>query len=246
MVLCIGLSAFVSDRYHELVVKNIDINLIDDNHHRFITRSEISSLLLSLGIVRNVTLNKEIELSNIENKLINHPAVSKAEVYFNNNGDLEIDIKKRTPIARFVSPIYEKNFYIDKQGYLMPLCSNYVCRVPIFSGNISFPENLNLYILDSLHKAKDFKKIYEMSKIINNDSFLKSQIVQIHINNNGYFDLIPRIGNQKILFGLAENMENKFKKIKFFYSNGPQCKELNNYDTLNVMYKNQIICSKRN
>ena len=40
-----------------------------------------------------------------------------------------------------------------------------------------------------------FQKIFKMSKIINNDSFLKSQIVQIHINNNGYFELIPRIGN---------------------------------------------------
>ena len=128
----------------------------------------------------------------------------------------------------------------------MPLCSTYVSRVPIFSGNITFPEKLNLYSLDSLHKATAFQEIYEMSKIINNDSFLKSQIVQIHINNNGYFEIIPRIGNQRILFGLAENMENKFKKIKLFYTNGPQIKELNNYDTLNVIYKNQIICSKRN
>ena len=48
----------------------------------------------------------------------------------------------------------------------------------------------------------------------------KSQIVQIHINNNGYFDIIPRIGIKNI-FGLAENMENKFKKIKLFI-NGPQ------------------------
>jgi len=246
LVLWIGLSAFVSNRYNELVIKNIDINLIDDNQHHFITKSEISSLLSSLGIVSEVTLNKEIELSHIENKLINHPAVSKAEVYFNNNGDLEVDIKKRTPIARFVSPVYEKNFYVDERGYLMPLCSTYVSRVPIFSGNINFPEKLNLYALDSLHRAPAFQEIYEMSKIINNDSFLKSQIVQIHINNNGYFELIPRIGNQRILFGLAENMENKFKKIKLFYANGPQAKELNKYDTLNVIYDNQIICSKRN
>ena len=128
----------------------------------------------------------------------------------------------------------------------MPLSSTYVCRLPVFSGNINFPENLNLFKLDTLHKLPIFQKIFKMSKIINNDSFLKSQIVQIHINNNGYFELIPRIGNQRILFGLAENMENKFKKIKLFYTNGPQIKELNNYDTLNVIYKNQIICSKRN
>ena len=85
-----------------------------------------------------------------------------------------------------------------------------------------------------------------MSKLINNDSFLKSQIVQIHINNYGYFELIPRIGNQRILFGSLDNMEKKFKKIKLFYTNGPDPKGLNLYDTLNVMYENQIICSKRN
>ena len=85
-----------------------------------------------------------------------------------------------------------------------------------------------------------------MSKLINNDTFLKSQIVQIHINNNGYFELIPRIGNQRILFGSSENMENKFKKIKLFYTNGPNSKDLNKYDTLNILYENQIICSKRN
>jgi cell division protein FtsQ len=85
-----------------------------------------------------------------------------------------------------------------------------------------------------------------MSKLINNDSFLKSQIVQIYINNNGYFEFIPRIGNQRILFGSIENMEKKFKKIKLFYKNGPQPKDLNKYDTLNVLYENQIICSKRN
>ena len=239
-------SSFISGKYQKIKLKNISIKIIDDNHHDFITKSEINSLLSSIGIVKNVSLKEEIYFSNIESKLCSHPAVNSAEVYFNNNGDLELEINKRTPIARFVSQVPEKNFYIDKSGFLMPLSSTYVCRLPVFSGNINFPENLNLFKLDTLHKLPIFQKIFKMSKIINNDSFLKSQIVQIHINNNGYFELIPRIGNQRILFGLAENMENKFKKIKLFYTNGPQIKELNNYDTLNVIYKNQIICSKRN
>jgi hypothetical protein len=47
------------------------------------------------------------------------------------------------------------------------------------------------------------------------------------------------------MFGTPLNMEKKLKKIKLFYTNGPSAKELNLYDTLNVMYNNQIICSKR-
>ena len=242
----IVLSGFVSNYYQFIKLKNVQINFIDDNLHEFITKSQVNSMLSLMGIVEKVTLKNEIDLSHIEEKLLNHSAINSAEVYFNNNGNLQVNIKKRTPIARFVSPVYEKNFYIDDNGFLMPLCSTYVSRVPIFSGKINLPERLNLYVLDSLHKSPDFQKIYKMSKLINNDSFLKSQIVQIYINNNGYFELIPRIGNQRILFGSIENMEKKFKKIKLFYKNGPQPKDLNKYDTLNVLYENQIICSKRN
>ena len=242
----IVLSGFVSNYYKFIKLKNVQINFIDDNLHEFITKSQVNSMLSLMGIVEKVTLKNEIDLSHIEEKLLNHSAINSAEVYFNNNGNLQVNIKKRTPIARFVSPVYEKNFYIDDNGFLMPLCSTYVSRVPIFSGKINLPERLNLYVLDSLHKSPDFQKIYKMSKLINNDSFLKSQIVQIHINNNGYFELIPRIGNQRILFGSIENMEKKFKKINLFYKNGPQPKDLNKYDTLNVLYENQIICSKRN
>ena len=242
----IVLSGFVSNYYQFIKLKNVQINFIDDNLHEFITKSQVNSMLSLMGIVEKVTLKNEIDLSHIEEKLLNHSAINSAEVYFNNNGNLQVNIKKRTPIARFVSPVYEKNFYIDDNGFLMPLCSTYVSRVPIFSGKINLPERLNLYVLDSLHKSPDFQKIYKMSKLINNDSFLKSQIVQIYINNKGYFELIPRIGNQRILFGSTENMEKKFKKIKLFYKSGPQPKDLNKYDTLNVLYENQIICSKRN
>ena len=240
------LSGFVTNYYDELTLENIEINFINDNSQKFITKSEVNSMLLLMGIVNNVSLKKEIQLASIEKKLLNHSAIRNAQVYFNNNGGLKVDITKRTPIARFVSSVFEKNFYMDMRGFLMPVSKNYVSRVPIFSGEINFPERLDLNILDSLHRTAIFQEIYKMSKLINNDTFLKSQIVQIHINNNGYFELIPRIGNQRILFGSSENMENKFKKIKLFYINSPNPKDLNKYDTLNILYENQIICSKRN
>ena len=220
----IVLSGFVSSFYQDIKLKKVQINFIEDNHHEFITKSEVNSILSSMGIVEKVTLKHEINFFQIERKLLNHSAINSAEVYFNNNGNLVVYIRKRTPIARFVSPVFEKNFYVDDNGYLMPICSTYVSRVPVFSGKINIPDALNFYDLDSLHKSLDFQRIYKMSKLINNDSFLKSQIVQIYINNNGYFELIPRIGNQRILFGSTENMEKKFKKIKLFYKNGPSQK----------------------
>ena len=154
----IVLSGFVSNYYQFIKLKNVQINFIDDNLHEFITKSQVNSMLSLMGIVEKVTLKNEIDLSHIEEKLLNHSAINSAEVYFNNNGNLQVNIKKRTPIARFVSPVYEKNFYIDDNGFLMPLCSTYVSRVPIFSGKINLPERLNLYVLNSLHKSLIFRK----------------------------------------------------------------------------------------
>ena len=238
-------TAFFNGFYNEIKISNIKVNFISDNYHDLITKSEVSDMLSSYGIVKGVTLREEFNIEELEKKFLDHLAVESAEVYFVNNGTLTINIKKRTPVGRFISTTAEKNFYIDDRGCLMPLCSTYVAKVPLFSGNINFFESVNVYSSNSLNSLPIINKLYKMSQLINNDSFLKSQIVQIHINNNGYFELIPRIGNQRIMFGTPLNMEKKLKKIKLFYTNGPSAKELNLYDTLNVMYNNQIICSKR-
>ena len=238
-------SAFVTKSYQKILLSDVEINFISDNQHKFITKSEINDMLSSLGVVKGVAFRESFDIKFLEKKIFDHPAVKKVDVFFVNNGKLVINVKKRTPIGRVISTAAEKNFYIDKEGFLMPLCSTYVAKVPLFSGNIKLPETINIFSLTALNKLLIIQKVYKMSQLINNDSFLKSQIVQIHINNNGYFELIPRIGNQRILFGMPENMEKKFKKLKCFYTNGPAAKELNLYDTLNVMYNDQIICSKR-
>ena len=129
-------SSFISGKYQKIKIKNISIKIIDDNHHDFITKSEINSLLSSIGIVKNVSLKEEIYFSTIESRLCSHPAVNSAEVYFNNNGDLELEINKRTPIARFVSQVPEKNFYIDESGFLI---------------NGSTPEKIKFIVGDTYH-----------------------------------------------------------------------------------------------
>ena len=49
------LSGHVLNYYDSLKLKKIEINLIDDNFQNFITKSEIKSIISSLGIIKNVT-----------------------------------------------------------------------------------------------------------------------------------------------------------------------------------------------
>ena len=178
----------------------------------------------------------------MEKKLNTHFALENAEVYLLNTGELNVNLNKRTPIARLIANDPIHNAYIDEHGQLMRTSDSYVAKLPIFSGEFKWSDS---NFVNNVDRGL-LTQIYNMSRLINNDPFLKSQIVQIHINNNGYFELIPRIGNHKILFGSSDNMEKKFKKIKLFYTEGPSPKELNLYDTLNVMFNDQIVCSKIN
>ena len=242
LLVWIFLTAFANSEYGEIVLNKVNIVFIKDNQHHLITNDEVVDLVKDLGLVEGVSIKKDIHVDQIEKTLRSHYAVDKAEVYFLNNGDLHINIFKKTPIARLLGNTSDVNYYLDYNGQLMKTSDSYVAKLPIFSGEIFSindefePKSSTLII----------SEIYEMSQLINNDAFLKSQIVQIHIRNNGYFELIPRIGNHKILFGSPENMEEKLNKIKLFYTNGPDPKELNLYDTLNVMYNDQIVCSKIN
>lgn len=236
------LTAFVNNTHHQIVYNSLEIKFTKDNEHQLIKKSDVVEIIKDLGLVQGVTLNKEINTREVEKKLNTHFALENAEVYFLNTGELNVNLNKRTPIARLIANDPSDNAYIDEHGLLMRTSDYYVAKLTLFSGEFKWSDsNLVSNVNGSL-----ISKIYNMSRIINNDPFLKSQIVQIHINNNGYFELIPRIGNHKILFGPSDNMEKKFKKIKLFYTAGPSPKELNLYDTLNVMFNDQIVCSKIN
>ena len=236
------LTAFVNKTHHHIVYNSLEIKFTKDNEHQLIKKSDVVEIIKDLGLVQGVTLNKEINTREVEKKLNTHFALENAEVYFLNTGELNVNLNKRTPIARLIANDPIDNAYIDEHGLLMKTSDSYVAKLPIFSGEF---KNSDSNLVSNVNRGL-LMEIYNMSRLINNDPFLKSQIVQIHINNNGYFELIPRIGNHKILFGSTDNMEKKFKKIKLFYTEGPSPKELNLYDTLNVMFNDQIVCSKIN
>ena len=69
--------------------------------------------------------------------------------------------------------------------------------------------------------------------------------MQLHINENKEIELIPRVGNHIILLGSDEGLEAKFEKLMLFYQKGVQQIGWNQYSTINLKYKDQLVCLKR-
>lgn len=243
------LVGFVDGNYEAITCTSPVINIDKSNGHDFVTEELVLEKMNNMGYSFNNQLMGDIEIDRIEQSLLDMPGVKNAEVFKFNSGTVQIDITQRKPIARVITKGGLISFYIDENGDKMPLSDNYIAKVPVFNGEIKESQNRysvnELYENDSLKMISVLDDIYEVAKLLEENEFMRAQIVQIYFNKDKEMEMIPRVGNHRILFGDAKDAEIKFKKMTRFYTEVINPKELNLYDTLNIKYINQIICSKR-
>ena len=235
------LAAFTSKKHEETLCQRPNISITPYGDNDFLSETLVLKTLYNKGFELKGEIISNINIQEIE-EIINHlPEVETAEVYKNIDGTIQIDIIERNPVLRVFNN-KGQSFYIDHHGRTMPLSNNFVANTHVATGNInnSFRKDK-----DELDKNSILKAIFDVTEHIRQDTFLNSQIVQINVDENQEIVLIPRIGEQEILFGNGTGIENKFKRLKLFYKKGIEPHELNKYTTLNLKYKQQIICSKR-
>ncbi len=142
---------------------------------------------------------------------------------------------------------------MDTQGKLMLWSPDFTPRLLIASGNIkeryedwsklSVNELINN---DTLKTHTLLDDLYTMARFILADDFWSAHVEQIYINAIGEIELVPKVGDHTIIFGDPEQMTEKFWKLKIFYKEGLNYTGWENYDTLNLKFKNQVVCSKVN
>ncbi|MBS1651786.1 MAG: hypothetical protein JSU07_07235 [Bacteroidetes bacterium] len=253
MCLC-GLSfslAFVNKTEGETIVKNISIQIKNNSVNPFITETDIIDFF---NTRKDSLLNNKLKNLNmllLEKTLNSHPAIQKADVAADINGEIKINIIQRTPILRLINTDGE-SYYIDTEGKPMPLNENYTARVIVASGNINEPySRRNEWGFDYLNKNQKLKTItiiddlFELGKFINADSTLLDLVQQININSQNEIELFPAIGRQTIVLGDCNNLNEKFQKLKLFYKEGlNKTNAWNKYSKINLKYKNIVVATK--
>ncbi len=223
----VGLMAFSNRNQKKILCKDIDIH-IKENENDFIDSNTINELFSKKNQYPLGRSINEIELSELEKSINNHPLVKNVNVYSDISGKIYVEVQQKIPTARIVSN-YD-SFYIDKDGNKMLLSENHTARVLVISGNVDLISEL---------------KIFSLAKYIDEHSFWRSQIMQIYVDESGELLLIPRVGDQKIVFGKTDNMIKKFDKLSLFYRKGIVGNGWKKYSTINLKFKNQIVCTKK-
>jgi len=221
-------------------VKCTDVKILIPGADNFIEREEIDAILKEdQGILLGRNL-ENINIHKIEKKLQSNPYIGFAKVYVDMDGVLHIEVKQRQPILRILND-NGQDFYIDNDGLKMPISSNFTANVLVATGHIAEVFGSRV---DTLHTqlARD---LYKTAQYIKKDTLWDSQIEQIVVDQKNDIELIPRVGNQRIVLGNADSLEKKMKNLLLFYKKAMPQVGWDTYKTINIKYTNQIVCEKR-
>lgn len=242
---------FVRSEQQRMSCQGIEID-IDHNasSNRFVSEEGIRELISDLGY-NDSSLLSDIDIQQLENRLNNNPSILKADAYLSIPGKLLVDIDQRKPIIRVFSND-GSSYYIDEEGYLMPLSPAYTSRILVANGAIWAPygpssqADLSQPMANDSVMANDLlRDFYKVGMAVQNNPFWQAQINQVFRNDLGDLELIPRVGNHRIIIGTADNLDQKLKKLMIFYEKGLSKTGWNEYSVINLKFHNQVVCTKK-
>lgn len=230
--------SFVEKREVGYRIDDINVEIENAYENFFIDEADVMALIMEnegdsiLGDAYG-----RVSLKAIERRIESHSFVKDAEVFRDLKGHLVVKARQNKPIARLIAR-NGKNAYIGEEGDLLPVSRKYTARVPVITGGYVS----QLVDLGNVGNDEYATKVFDLINYINADKFWTMQIGQIDINAKGYVVMYPQVGDQRLEFGEAEDIDKKFKKLKIFFKQIMPTKGWNTYDRVNVAFKDQIIC----
>jgi cell division protein FtsQ len=216
-----------------------DLKVILPGRNNFIERNEIDRILLDAGgalIGRDL---RDINIHKLENSLKSNPFIEFAKVYVDMDGVIHAEVRQRQPILRLINRA-NVQFYIDENGLKMPLSENFTANVLVANGLID--EDFSGKV-DTLN-TKLAKDLFRMAQFIKADTLWDSQIEQLYVDVKGDIEMVPRVGNHKIILGDADSLQSKFKNLLAFYKKAMPKVGWDTYKSINLKFANQVVCSK--
>ena len=231
------LMSFISIKKHE--VKCTKVEILIPGADNFIEREEIDAILKNNEgelVGRNL---EAINIHEIEKTIKANPYIAYVKVYNEMNGVIHIEIKQRQPVLRILNA-GGQDYYIDSDGLKMPMSPNFTANVLVATGNIleGFSGRVDT-LLTPL--ARDLYKTALFSK---KDTLWDAQFEQIYVNDKNDIELIPRVGNQRIILGNADSLATKMNNLLVFYKQAMPKVGWNAYKTINLKYHNQIVAER--
>ena len=227
--LVLAVTAFNKPADRAAVCSEVKIDIDDEMPDGFLNAKDIKQMLEKQHLYPLAKSMMAVNARDIEESLQKNPFVQQAECYKAQNGLVCINLKQRMPIMHVMSAKGD-NYYVDIHGSILP--------------ETRFASDL-LVVTGAITKKYAQKTLTPVVNEIVRDKFWQSQIVQIHVLDDGSLEVVPRVGNHIVYLGSPIDVPRKLERLRKFYLYGLNQAGWNKYSYISVEFDNQIICKKK-
>lgn len=181
-----------------------------------------------------------IDVNCLEKALEESIYIKDAQIGGSLEGELLVTVEPYNPIVRVINK-YNEQFYLDETGRALPVRSQLPVNVLSVNGN--FITKYNEIRPDTL--IREISNLLECIRIINKDTFLRAQIGQIYIKENGHYLFVPLIGEHTVLFGSPEAPQERLEKMKIFYRDGLGTEAWKRCKNIDLRFKDRIVVQNK-
>ncbi len=260
----VGLLAFSARSTNTTPVKELAVEVDAPEGVHFIDDNAVREQVLhATDAVVGAPIG-EVDLVAIEEGLRHIGCVARANVYHTMDGTLHVKVKQREPIVRVINTD-GSSYYIDREGWTMPLSENYTARVLVVTGALFEPfaqlppMDLNA-ISDSLRQLTRSDEILQLATVVANDPVWNALFDNATVDAVGEFEIVPRIGGQRVKVGrlqgtsmhtranakeMRELITARLDKLRAFYQQGMPQSDWRMYSTIDTRFADQVICTRR-
>lgn len=231
-------SAINRKRNATIVATRVVVQPLDGNVLLIDSADVVRIITRSWGEPLNGKQMSEVDADRIERFLEEDPFVRNAEVAIMANNKVFAKVEQRKPLLRILDQD-EQQYYLDVSGYRMPLSKHFTARTLVASGKI--PPFTEDFAGRKRHLLKD---LFELARFISDDPLWEAMFEQVFVNSRDEFVLVPKVGDQLVIVGKAENLESKFRRLRIFYRRVLNQEGWRKYSTIDLRYRGQVVCER--
>lgn len=218
------------------------IQLITETDTGFVRKTEVREQLWQLCGRKNIGT---VDMVKIQKHLDANPWIATNASYIDLDGTLNVSYEEYEPKFR----VFGKNghsVYVTDEGVVIPTSRLYTPYVMVASGNFCIDNDTTSYqLVDSIESHRNLINALTWLKAIEGNSFISNSVGQLYCNNRNEFELTVKDIDARVIVGDTCLCADKLRRLEIFMKQSPNGPSTQNMKSINLNYKNQIVCIKR-
>jgi cell division protein FtsQ len=181
----------------------------------------------------------------IQKALESNAWIENSTSYIDLDGTLNVSFKEYEPWFR----VFGKNghsVYVTREGFVIPSSRTYTPYVLVTSGNFELRSDSTTYQLtDTLECDRNLLNALHWCEAIEGNDFVGHCIGQLYCNKRNQFELTVKGFDGRVVVGDTCDASDKLKRLEIFMKQRIESPETKTLKSINLNYKNQIVCTKR-